>query len=205
MSHVNFFPAAAHFGFENLFVRRDVLVPSAGCVVPVFVMSVAAVRHGHRHQVEVSVPHAAPGDELVGKLADAPERSAQHAGFKTMIVIQVNMQSGHRKIVVVVLRIGQLPGQVALVMIVDVGQNADTIAIGIFIHPLACEEPPQQVTNGLGSTAITQPLPVKLESFDKFPVQGYGESLGHIVASGARLLHYARHHGNFRTPSAFDS
>ena len=190
---------------EPLFVRRDVLVLPAGCILSIMVMSVATVRHGHRHQVEIAVPHATPGDELVGKFPNSTEGAAQHAGFQAVIVIQMNMQSSHRKIVMVVLRIGQLPGQVALVMIVDIGENADTVAIGIFIRPLACEEPPQQVTNGLRSTAITQPLPVTLESVGKFPVQGYGESLGHIVASGAKLLHYARHHGNFETPPSFDS
>ena len=182
-------------------MRRNMLVLPPGCVAPVFTVCVAAVRHGHRHQVKITVSHPASGDELVGKILYPPQRSTQHAGFQTMIMVEMDMQSGHRKIVIIVLHIGELPGQVALVVIVDVGQNADAVAFRVFVGPLSRKETSQQISYGLGSAAVAQPLPVTLESIGKFPVQGYGESLGHDVASGAKLLHYARHHVNFRTPA----
>lgn len=162
---------------------RDVLVLPTRCVVPGVVMSMAPVRHGHRHQVEVTVPDAAPRDELVGKLADAPQRSAQHAGFQAMIMVEVHVQGGHRKIMVIVLGIGQLPGKVALVMVINIGQNADAVAVGILVGPLAGQKSAQQVAYGLGSTAVAEPLPITLESVGKLAVQGYCESLGHAIAS----------------------
>jgi len=186
-------------------VRCDVLVLPTGSLASVFAVRVTTVRHGHRHQVKVAVPHAAPGDESIGKLLDAAQRPAQHAGFQAMIMIEMNMQSGHRKIVMIVLRIGELPGQVTLVVIVDIGQDSDAIPFGIFVGPLSRQESPQQVAYGLGSAAVAQPLPITLESVGQFPVQGYGESLGHDVVSGKNLLHYARHHRHARVSPPFDT
>jgi len=129
-------------------VRRDVLV-LYGIVVAVLAVCVSAVGDGHRHKMEVAVTHAAPGDELVGKFLHTPQRPAQHAGLQAMIVVEMDMQGGHREIVMVMLRIGELPGKIPLVMIVNVGQDADAVTIGIFIGPLSCQKTPQQIAHSL--------------------------------------------------------
>lgn len=168
-------------------------------------MNVSVLRYGHRHHVQVAVTHAAPGDELVGKLPHAPQRSAKNACFKTVIVVEVDVKRCHRKIVMVVLRIGELPGKVALVVIVDVGQDADAATVGILFCALSRQESTQQVAYGLGAAAVAQPLPVALECFGQLPIQGYGESLGHDMLSVADSLHYARRRKLSSAGPAFDA
>tara|TARA_Y100001933_G_C18986901_1_gene558857 strand:- start:1620 stop:2180 length:561 start_codon:yes stop_codon:yes gene_type:complete len=177
----------------------------AGCVTPLIVVRVLVLRHGYRHQVQVAVTDASPGDELVGELPDPAQRSAKYACLKAVIVVEMDMQRGHRKIMMIVLCIRELPGQVALVMIVDIGQNADASNVGILVGTLSGQEPSQQVAYGLGSAAVAQPLPVALECFGQLPIQGYGESLGHDMISGADSLHYARPRKAFSARPAFDA
>ena len=41
----------------------------------------------HGNQVQVSVPHTPPRDELIRKSLDLLERSAEDAGFQTVIMV----------------------------------------------------------------------------------------------------------------------
>ena len=126
-------------------------------------------RYGH--QVQVAVTHPPARNELIGEALDSGQRAAQDAGLQTMIVVEVDVQGGHRQVVMVMLGIGELAGQVAPVVVVDVGENADAIAFRILLGALMREKPPEQIAYGLGTAFVSQPLPVALERFGKLLVQ----------------------------------
>lgn len=50
------------------------------------------------------VPHAALGDNVIGKMLHVAHVTFQHGNFQTVVVINVHMQRGDREIVVVMLR-----------------------------------------------------------------------------------------------------
>ncbi len=49
------------------------------------------------------VPHAALGDDVVGKMLYVTHVTFQHGDFQTVVVINVHMQSSNREIVVMML------------------------------------------------------------------------------------------------------
>lgn len=49
------------------------------------------------------VPHAALGDDVIGKMLHVTHVTFQHGDFQTVVVINVHMQSSNREIVVMML------------------------------------------------------------------------------------------------------
>ena len=49
------------------------------------------------------VPHAALGDNVIGKMLHVTHVAFQHGDFQTVVVINVHMQRGNREIVVMML------------------------------------------------------------------------------------------------------
>ncbi|GCU88749.1 hypothetical protein HmCmsJML035_01851 [Escherichia coli] len=49
------------------------------------------------------VPHAALGDDVIGKMLHVAHVTFQHGDFQTVVVINVHMQSSNREIVVMML------------------------------------------------------------------------------------------------------
>ena len=119
---------------------------------------------GHRHDVKVAVANAAAGDEAIAEFPHPAERAAQHAGLQAVVVVEVHVQRGHAQIVMRVLRVGELAPELSVVMVVDVGQDADAFSIGLVLGTLAREEAPQQVADGFRPARIAEPFPVGLES-----------------------------------------
>ena len=63
---------------------------------------------------------------VIGKMPNRGCFSFQNADLKASIVIKMHMHTGDRDIVVVVMRVGELPGNVTGTMIVGVTQDTDT-------------------------------------------------------------------------------
>ena len=51
----------------------------------------------------MAVPHAALGDNVIGKMLNVAHIPLQHGNFQTIVVINMHMQSGDGEIVVVML------------------------------------------------------------------------------------------------------
>ena len=56
-----------------------------------------------RQALLMPVPHAALGDNVIGKMLHVTHVTFQHGDFQTVVVINVDMQRGDREIVVVML------------------------------------------------------------------------------------------------------
>ncbi len=56
-----------------------------------------------RQALQMPVPHAALGDDVIGKMLHVAHVTFQHGDFQTVVVINVHMQSSNREIVVMML------------------------------------------------------------------------------------------------------
>jgi hypothetical protein len=72
-------------------------------------------------QVQLAMPHACFGDDFIGKLPHLMYRALEHHGFYALIVIEMRMHGGEGQIMMGVLDPGQSFGQLALMVVVDVG------------------------------------------------------------------------------------
>ena len=106
-------------------------------------------------QVELAVAHAALGDQRIGKAAHRRGRPAQDDAFEAVLVIEMGMHGGDGKVVLTVLQGGQALGQVAFMMVVDVGQVGDAMARPAALLPRLFKMRAQQVAHGFGAVPIT--------------------------------------------------
>jgi len=136
-------------------------------------------RDCNRHQVKIAVPNATPGDDLIGKSPYPIERTTQYAGLEAVIMIKMHVQCGHAQVVVLVLGFSQPGRQIAAVMIVDIGENADAIPVRILLTSLPGKKAAQQIAHGLRTAGIAESPAVSFESLGKFPVERYREAFGH--------------------------
>lgn len=49
------------------------------------------------------VPHAALGDDVIGKMLHVTHVTFQHGDFQTVVVVDMDMQRGNREVVVMML------------------------------------------------------------------------------------------------------
>src|ERR1700677_198883 len=60
-----------------------------------------------RNEAHLSMPNAALGDDGLGKLPDRPPVAAEHRHFQAILVIEMDMQGGDRKVVMMVEGLGE--------------------------------------------------------------------------------------------------
>ncbi len=78
-----------------------------------------------RHIDHMAVPHAALGDDVVGKFLHVGATALEHGDFHAAVVIEMHVQRGLRQIVAMMEVAGQPLRQVARLVVVDVDQRGD--------------------------------------------------------------------------------
>lgn len=151
-----------------------------GVSTPGFLSVTVTILHSRdRDEVKIAIADTTPGNETIGERSQSGHRTAQHAGFQAVIMVEMDVQRGHPEIVMVVLCAGQTRGEIALLVIVDVGQDADALRLGIFFDSLAGQESAQQIAHRFGTTRVAEALTVAFEGLRQLGIQGNGESFGH--------------------------
>lgn len=120
-----------------------------------------------RHHVEMTMAHAAFGDQRIGELSDIRLLPLENDAFQTMIVIEMGVHRCHRQIVMIMLQRGQALRQFAFVVVVNIGKIGDTLALGHCPLAILLDRAANEVANGLGTIDIA----ARGDQFIKLPCQ----------------------------------
>lgn len=110
--------------------------------------------HIHRHKVEPAVTDTGTCDDGIRELAHPSHQAPQYYCLHAVLVIEMHVETGNDKIVVVMLRAGQPAGQLALVVVVNIGEGADTVAIRRILKALRLDFLPDQIAHRLRPVVI---------------------------------------------------
>jgi hypothetical protein len=86
----------------------------------------------HTDQIHLTMPNSFLGYHLLGKLANGLRRTPQADRLKALVVIQMHVHRSRRQFMVSVLQRRQAFGQLAFMVVVDVGQagHAKAVVLG---------------------------------------------------------------------------
>lgn len=101
-----------------------------------------------RDDVDLPITHTALGDQRLGELTDALDLAAQYHGFKTVIVIQMNVLGAQTQRMVCVLYVGQPAGELTFVVVIDVADNRHAMAADRGVTALLLQPLTQQIAKG---------------------------------------------------------
>lgn len=163
------------------------------------------------HQVQLAVVHAALGHQAVCKAAHRAGRALEQHGLDAVVVVQVRVGAGDGQLMVVVLVVGQAFRQLALVVVVDVGQIGHAGAVLVVGLPKPRHVHAQDVAHRLAAVAVAAFGDQVVELVGEFVVKGDGEAFhGRMVPwqfdAASRLAQYDDStldlkYAGWRTPS----
>ncbi len=136
-------------------------------------------------EIDPPVAHAALGDQAVGEASDLGCRAAQDDRLQAVLVVEVAVHGGHREVVVIVLEGGEALGQLALVVVEDVGQAGDAGTAGV-VPAVRLDGAADQVAHRLGAVAVGPAGDERVELARQGFVEGDGEAFhARILAQSA--------------------
>jgi hypothetical protein len=130
------------------------------------------------------------GDGGVGECLDPLDRATQHDTLQAIVMIEVDVQGRDIEVVMCVMALGQAAGELALVMVEDVGQVGQAVATRLLCQSLLVDPLPYQVPDRLGPVPVPVIGEVFLEIGYQIIVQRDGHSL-HGVAPVAGSMRIA--------------
>ena len=103
--------------------------------VPAPIVVMMAVGHVpvHRHRVERAVTHPGFRRDGIGETAHRSRRPLEDADLHAVLVVEMDMQGRVRQVVVGVADLGQPPRQFPLMVVVNIGQTGNAMAVR-FVH-----------------------------------------------------------------------
>ncbi len=129
-----------------------------------------------RNQIEGAVAHAALGHHGMGEFAHVRSRSAQDHRLHAVLVVEVGVHGRHGEVVVRVLGGGQPLGQVALVVVVDVGQRGDAVGRLLTREAARLELLAQDVAHRFRAVVVAALADQPVEFLRQLFVEGDGEA-----------------------------
>jgi hypothetical protein len=148
-------------------------------------MVVHAVGHLDRDDVELAVAHAALGRHGVGEGAHRAGGPLEDHAFEAVVVVEMGVHGRHGQIVMAMLQDGEPLGEIALVVVVDVGQVGDAMAAapgGGFLLARRLQVFAQQVAHRLRAVAVAALLDQGVELLRQRLVERDGDAF-HIPSS----------------------
>lgn len=125
--------------------------PATGDIAVVMVLAPADV---DGDEVQLAVPYAAFRGEGMGEGPYRGRGAAQDDALQAIVVVEVGVQGGDGQVVLAMLQGGQSLGQVALVMVVDVGEIGDAMAIPVPVRARGFQVRAHQVPHGFGTVLV---------------------------------------------------
>ncbi len=116
---------------------------------------VLAAVDGGRHEVK-AWPWRTPRWLIVSSASFWTARAAprRHGDLEATVVVEMDVQGRYLEIVVAMLRPGEPPAEIASLMVVDIGEGGDALAVGRLLLLLACLRLAQDVAQRLRSAGI---------------------------------------------------
>lgn len=129
-------------------------------------------RRGHR---EFPVLDAFGPDQAVGDLLHLAAFALDHQDFKTMMFIEMDVQRGPKKLLVLVLKVGEGVAQVANGVVVDDRDGADDLPI--LVPLLLDERVTDEIANRLRSIGVPFLLDDPVETIEQMAFDRNAEAL----------------------------
>ena len=102
----------------------------------VAVVAVAASHHLGGHEMEVPVAHPGLGDGHFGQAANIGRGTLENGDLQAVLVVEMDVQGRQHQIVVGVLSLGEPARQLALVMVVNVGETSHGVLGPVVFQPI---------------------------------------------------------------------
>jgi len=138
----------------------------------------------HGHEVQAAVTHAGLGRQAAGELAHGGHGSLQHCRLEAVLVVEMHVHGRDDQVVMRVLALGDPFGEIARMVVVDIRETRDAVAVGRVVLRLAVELLADQVAHGFAAVLVATPGDQPVEAGGELVVEGYGDAL-----HGASLLH----------------
>jgi len=119
-------------------------------------------------QIEHSMPDTALGDDQVGKLAHAFDRSFQHDRLDALIVVKMGMHRRDSQLVMSMLNVGESLSQLSLMMVVDIRKIGDTGALRGSTLGTLLQMRTQNIAHRFAARGIAAFLDEGIEGFGQF-------------------------------------
>jgi hypothetical protein len=157
---------------EGLYLRMGMIVRMVVMVrTPFAVSSRDSLSRGENESAGLD-PLCA--DQVVREVSDLPGRAAQQDHFQAALVVEVNVSCGHDLVEVMVLHVGQAPGDPADVMVVNQGHDAHCFAV-VLSDCLLDQSRAHQAADRLAAVGITVQLAVTIKEAKQFSADRHTE------------------------------
>lgn len=101
-------------------------------------------------------------DQVVGEVTDLPGWPAQQDHFQTSLVVEMNVSCGDDSVEMIVLYVGEPPGDTTDMMVINQGHDAHRLAVVVSDRFLD-QRRPHQAADGLAPIGITVQLAITIE------------------------------------------
>ena len=140
----------------------------------------------HRRQIyDLSMAYAPLGNHVIGELFHGVATSFQHRHFHAPFVIQMDVQSGLREIMVIVEVARQPLRKLSLMMLVDINQCRD--ARLLWLDCLLLQARSGKIAHCFGAIGVPMRRHIALEVRSKSIINRYGNAL-HLPSSPSWLV-----------------
>ena len=124
--------------------------------------------------------HATFGADAVGERAHATDRPLEDRRLKAILVVQMHVRRRHHEIMMVVPDRGQPGGQIADLMIVDIGERRDARGVWIGCQVTRIDHLANKISHGFGSALVAALLRERIKGGRQIGVErdGYARRRG---------------------------
>jgi hypothetical protein len=149
----------------------------------VAMMSVVFGFRSYRYGDQPRVTHAPFGNHVIGEVPDLRLLTAQDRHFQAATVVEMHMDGRVRQFVMIVKDIGQTFRQLARVMVIDIDQRRDTIALFSRLLDRLPHARAGKIADGFRPVLVAAACNQSIEFGNKLVVSGNGQAL-HSVRCG---------------------
>ena len=134
-------------------------------------------------EIELAVLDTTLGRNGIGKATDVTRTSLEHDALDAMVVIEMRMHRRDRQVMVVVLQRSQALGQVALMVVVDVGEIRDAVRARVTLLAEPVEVRAQDVAHRFRPVAVAALLDQAIELVREIVIDGDREAFHGVPAA----------------------
>ena len=131
----------------------------------------------HPNQVQLTMAHTPLGDQGVREVPHRIDASLEDDGLQALVMVEMGVRRRHREIVMRVLQAGESLAELALVMVVDVGERRDAVPAGVAMQPTRLQMTAKEVPDGLAATRVAALRDQVVEGLREIAVERDGESV----------------------------
>ena len=86
------------------------------------------------HDIDLTVAHAALGNNGIREFAHLRSRAAQQHGFKAVVMVEMHMGANYNHVMKFMLNLHQALGQIAAAVVIHIRQARHTVRRSVFLQ-----------------------------------------------------------------------